>query len=90
MSLQRQHFLLSCLKTLSVGPAGVEPALSELSLLGGGEKYRDIITAFYFLDYESTDLLDFKNTWHFEESPINLCSQFKLLRSRKIQVITQY
>ena len=23
MSLQRQHFLLSCLKTLSVGPAGV-------------------------------------------------------------------
>ena len=23
MSFQRQHFLLSCLKTLSVGPAGV-------------------------------------------------------------------
>ena len=25
MSLQRQHFLLSYLKTLSVGPAGFEP-----------------------------------------------------------------
>ena len=39
MSLQRQHFLLSYLKTLSVGPAGVwtrdlplgRPALSQLS-----------------------------------------------------------
>jgi len=39
MLLQRQHFLLSCLKTLSVGPAGVwtcdlllsRPALSQLS-----------------------------------------------------------
>ena len=69
---------------------GFEPALSELSLLGGGEKYRDIITAFYFLDSESTDLLDFKNTWHFEESPVNLCSQFKLLGSGEIQVFTQY
>ena len=44
MSLQRQHFLLSYLKTLSVGPAGVwirdpplsGPALSQLSLPGGG------------------------------------------------------
>ena len=39
MSLQRQHFLLSYLKTLSVGPAGIRtrdlplsrPALSQLS-----------------------------------------------------------
>jgi len=39
MSLQRQHFLLSYLKTLNVGPAGVwtrnlplgRPALSQLS-----------------------------------------------------------
>ena len=39
MSLQRQHFLLSYLKTLSVGPAGVQtcdlplsrPVLSQLS-----------------------------------------------------------
>ena len=39
MSLQRQHFLLSYLETLSVGPAGVRtrdlplirPALSQLS-----------------------------------------------------------
>ena len=69
---------------------GFEPSLSQLSWPGGGEKYRDIITAFYFLDYESTDLLDFKNTWHFEESPVNFCSQFKLLGSGKIQVITQY
>ena len=44
MSLQRQHFLLSYLKILSVGPAGVwtcdlplgRPALSQLSLPGGG------------------------------------------------------
>ena len=44
MSLQRQHFLLSYLKTLSVGPAGVRtrdlplsrPALSQLSQSGGG------------------------------------------------------
>ena len=44
MSLQRQHFLLSYLKTLSVGPAGVRtrdlplsrPALSQLSQPGGG------------------------------------------------------
>ena len=44
MSLQRQHFLLIYLKILSVGPAGVwtrdlllgGPALSQLSLPGGG------------------------------------------------------
>ena len=44
MSLQRQHFLLSYLKTLSVGPAGVRtrdlplsrPALSQMSQPGGG------------------------------------------------------
>ena len=44
MSLQRQHFLLSHLKTLSVGPAGVRtrdlplsrPPLSQLSKPGGG------------------------------------------------------
>ena len=44
MSLQRQHFLLSYLKTLSVGPAGVwtrdlplsRPELSQLSQPGGG------------------------------------------------------
>ena len=43
--LQRQHFLVSYLKTLSVGPAGVwthdlslaRSALSQLSWLGGGE-----------------------------------------------------
>ena len=43
ISLQRQHFLLSYLKTLSVGPAGVRtrdlplnrPALSQLSQPGG-------------------------------------------------------
>ena len=42
MSLQRQHFLLSYLKTLSLGPAGVwtrdlplsRPALSRLSQPG--------------------------------------------------------
>ena len=44
MSLQRQHFLPSYLKSLSVGPAGVRtrdlplnrPALSQLSQPGGG------------------------------------------------------
>ena len=44
MSLQRQHFLLRYLKTLSVGPAGIwardlplsRPALFQLSLPGGG------------------------------------------------------
>ena len=44
MLFQRQHFLLSYLKTLSVGPAGVRtrdiplrrPALSQLSQPGGG------------------------------------------------------
>ena len=43
MSLQRQHFLLSYLKTLSVGPAGVRtrdlphgsPVLNQLSQPGG-------------------------------------------------------
>ena len=42
--IQRQHFLLSYLKTLSVGPAGVRigdlqlsrPALSQLGQPGGG------------------------------------------------------
>ena len=46
MSLQRQHFLLSYLKTLNVGPAGVwtrdlplgESVLSQLSQPGGGVK----------------------------------------------------
>ena len=45
MSLQRQHFLFSYLKTLTVGPARVwtrdlpfsKPALSQLSLPGGGQ-----------------------------------------------------
>ena len=44
MSLQRQHFLLSYLKTLSVGPAGVQthdlphgnPVLNQLSQPVGG------------------------------------------------------
>ena len=45
---------------------------------------------FTFNHSESTDLLDFKNTRHFEESPINLCSQFNLLGSGKIQAFTQY
>ena len=44
MSLQRQHFLLIYLKTLSVGPAGARtrdlplsrPALSQLNQPGGG------------------------------------------------------
>ena len=44
MSLQRQHFLLSYLKTLSVGPAGVwthdlphgSPMLNQLSQPVGG------------------------------------------------------
>ena len=48
MSLQRQHFLLSYLKTLSVGPAGVwthnllhgSPMLNQLSQLVGGLKIR--------------------------------------------------
>ena len=46
MSLQRQHFLLSYLKTLSVGPAGVRthdlphgsPVLNQLSQPVGGIK----------------------------------------------------
>ena len=45
MSLQRQHFLLSYLKTLSVGPAGVRthdlphgsPVLNQLSQPVGGD-----------------------------------------------------
>ena len=44
MSLQRQHFLLSYLKTLSVGPAGIRthdlphgsPVLNQLSQPVGG------------------------------------------------------
>ena len=48
MSLQRQHFLPSYLKTLSVGPAGVRtrdlplsrPALSQLSQPRGWDKFR--------------------------------------------------
>ena len=47
MSLQRQHFLLSYLKTLSVGPAGVwthnlphgSPILNQLSKLVDGYVY---------------------------------------------------
>ena len=45
-----------------------------------------LLLPFTFNHSELTDLLDFKNTWHFEESPINLCYQFKLLGSGKIQV----
>ena len=48
LSLQRQHFLLSYLKTLSVGPAGIRTlvlplsrlALSQLSQPGGGSDTR--------------------------------------------------
>ena len=47
MSLQRQHFLLSYLKTLSVGPAGVRthdlphgsPVLNQLSQPVGGVEF---------------------------------------------------
>ena len=49
-----------------------------------------LLLPFTFNHSESTDPLDFKNTWPFEESPINLCSQFKPLGSGKIQVFTQY
>ena len=73
MSLQRQHFLLSYLKNLSVGAAGVRtrdlplsrPALSQLSQSGGGV---NIYVAgkcpgspfLYFLDPPliSTEMLD--------------------------------
>ena len=49
ISLQRQHFLLSYLKTLSVGPAGIwthdlphgSPMLNQLSQPVGG-KYMEI------------------------------------------------
>ena len=55
MSLQRQHFLLSYLKTLSVGPAGVRthdlphgsPVLNQLSQPVGGKnivRQRHLIT----------------------------------------------
>ena len=48
MSLQRQHFLLSYLKTLSDGPAGLwtrnlllcRPVLSQLSQPGSGKTWR--------------------------------------------------
>ena len=51
MSLQRQHFLLSYFKTLSVGPAGIRthdlplsrPALSQLSKPGGGDQSADAV-----------------------------------------------
>ena len=49
-----------------------------------------LLLPFTFNHSESTDLLDFKTTCHFEESPINLCSQFKLLGYGEIQVFTQY
>ena len=51
MSLQRQHFLLSHLKTLSVGPAGVRthdlphgsPVLNQLSQPVGGNNPDDLL-----------------------------------------------
>ena len=55
MSLQRQHFLLSYLKTLSVGPAGVRthdlrlsrPALSQLSVMFSSFSYRVLFQRFF-------------------------------------------
>ena len=60
MSLQRQHFLLRYLKTLSVGPAGVRTrdlplsrsALSQLSQPGGGPRF----TVCMRLKTETTEL----------------------------------
>ena len=89
MPLQRQYFLLSCLKTLSVGPAGVWTRALPIELTRRRWKiprYYDCLLLLITLSQLIDDLLDFKNTWHFEESPINLCSQFKLLGSGKIQV----
>ena len=61
MSLQRQHFLLSYLKTLSVGPAGVRthdlphgsPVLNQLSQPVGG--YHHIIS--YIISISSAQFL---------------------------------
>ena len=55
MSLQRQHFLLSYLKTLSVGAAGVRthdltlsrPALSQLSVMFSSFSYRVLFQRFF-------------------------------------------
>ena len=55
MSLQRQHFLLSYLKTLGVGPAGVRthdlrisrPALSQLSVMFSSFSYRVLFQRFF-------------------------------------------
>ena len=55
MSLQRQHFLLSYLKTPSVGPAGVRthdltlsrPALSQLSVMFSSFSYRVLFQRFF-------------------------------------------
>ena len=41
MSLQRQHFVLSYLKTLSVGPAGTWTSGLPLGRPGGGEILSD-------------------------------------------------
>ena len=68
MSLQRQHFLLTYLKTLSVGPAGIRsrdfplsrPALSQLSQPGGGPRF----TVCVRLKTETTELsLPFLNVF---------------------------
>ena len=60
VSLQRQHFLLSYLKTLSVGPAGVwnsdlslsRTALSHLSQPGGGKE-----GCFFSADFKNAELI---------------------------------
>ena len=52
MSLQRQHFLLSYLKTLSVGAAGAHdltlsrPALSQVSVMFSSFSYRVLFQRF--------------------------------------------
>ena len=47
MSLQRQHFLLSYLKTMSVGLAGFEPATSRTHRSALSQQFRYIHSSFY-------------------------------------------
>ena len=84
MSLQRQHFLLSYLKTLSVGPARVRTrdfplsrsALSQLSQPGGKQTLLQVwfTSAAFVLDSESNKHCNFTRfvLWYYQRACVTL------------------
>ena len=75
MSLQRQHFLLSYLKTLSFGPPGFEPATSR-SADGHSPRWANqaVVVAFYWHVFQNILLPLRRQSHHFSRVSLSWAS----------------